>query len=360
MLQAVGGGFALQARRQGGGGRCGVEVVFVGAVLDLGAAQHLGRVRAQVVGAVVFHGGDHKGVVGAHPPATGGAQQGAGVATIQRVVNQGKGPTRTQVAHAALAFKALGVAVQGSQRNLGGALGVFGVLEPVGTTTVVHLQRGQFAQAQRAVGLGAHAGHALVVPAAQAHRVGPQAALCHKGGHAVALAGFVGGHMLAGKTQLAQLSAHLALALAATDDHHRARLARVVGGGALHIVQLIPVVHQTFFGQQALHKGQVGLLVLGAQAAHAQGVAHLGAPVGLRCVVAQHRFNHLQRRHVVKHPAVAPQAGQMQPWHQRHRIPRQPTVSTQLRGLRHIAVPRAVLPVAVQQLDGDLLTHQAL
>ena len=166
--------------------------------------------------------------------------------------------------------------------------------------------------------------------------------------------------MLAGKAQFAQLSAHLALALAAADDHHRPRLTRVVGGCALGVVELFPVIDQTFFGQQALHKGQVGLLVLGAQAAHAQGVAHLGAPVGLGRVFAQHGFNHLQRGHVVKHPAVAPQTGQVQPGHQRDRITRQTAVGAQLRGLCHITVPGPVLAVAVQQLDGDLLANQAL
>ena len=166
VLQAEGGGFALQARRQRGGGRCGVEVVFVGAVLDLGAAQHLGRIRPQVVGAVVFHRGHHKGVVAAHTATAGRTQQGAGVAAVQRVVHQGECATRAQVAHTALAFEAFGVAVQRGQCNLGGTLGVFGALETVGAAAIVHLQRGQFAQAQRAVGLGAHAGHTLVVPAA--------------------------------------------------------------------------------------------------------------------------------------------------------------------------------------------------
>ena len=57
------------------------------------------------------------------------------------------------------------------------------------------------------------------------------------------------------------------------DDEHVARLALSVGIPRGVAVQVLDVVAQAFFGEQARNEGQVALAVLGAQAAGAQALS---------------------------------------------------------------------------------------
>ena len=316
-----------------------MEVVAVGAVLQLGSVQQLGRLGTQVVGHVVFDGQQGELVVAACMADEGIGHAAAGAGAIQRVVDQAELLAGLDMARAALAFEALEVQLQRAQGQLGGALGMQRVFVAVGAGAVIDLQRGQLADAERSGHLGRRASQVLVVPRAQGHRIGLQRTPGGEGGDRILLAFKLGGRVLHREADLANVFA----AEAAVRDHQRVQCAGGRGQVAAGVV-VLEVITQTFLGQQARDKFEITFAVLHAQAALAQLFGHLEAVVGMR-VVGKDVFEDGPHILVLVDEAVAPQRQKAQPGPHHQPVAGQATVGTQLRRLEHIAMPGLVAAI---------------
>ena len=142
----------------------------------------------------------------------------------------------------------------------------------------------------------------------------------------------------------------------------RARLLRIRVGAVVVAEVLEPEV-QAFLREQARDEREVGLAVLGAQAALAQlgqrVVADLQPPLR-GGVVGEDVLDDLQRGLVLEHERVVAQREPREPRAHRQPVAREAAVAAQLRGLRDVAVPRRVAAVGALQADGHLLAEQLL
>ena len=128
----------------GRGARCrhGAEVIAVGAGFQLGQAEQLGGLRAEVVGGVMLDRQQGELVIGSRMRGGERARvvQRRGVGAVQRMVDEAELPAGLEVPGAGLALEGLDLQLQRGQREVGGAPGLREVGVAAFARAVVDLQ----------------------------------------------------------------------------------------------------------------------------------------------------------------------------------------------------------------------------
>ena len=352
-----GRGFEVRGQgQQAQGGRGGAQAVAVAALLDVGGAQDLGGLGAQVVGHLVGDGD--------------GGEAAVGTCTVPVVVEQLEGGAWVQGAHGACGINALLLQGERVEQVLRATLGFGGAgVQRVGHAAVgvqalavalVELQRGHGGGQARGLGLGGNASELALVPRGQGDGVGADGL---RGGPLCERVLREATEQVAG--ELTQQRARRAM----TAGLAEAQTAQVRAfGGLVEDDELgagvgrsgvVQAPAPALGGHQATGKSPVGFAMLGGDGAQRTCFGHF-QPEGQLRPGLQHLRDDVRGGEVLEDAGVSAQGQPAAAVAHGEAVAAQAAVAAQLRGRSHPALPGAPAAIGLQQAQGHARAHERL